>query len=333
VGNLSRPWSPGAATAIGSMPGTDPRASVQLAFDVLPDLPFLPELPARGPGAEMVGRAAALLVDLPAEIQPSGWRLTSRTGRDLRRARDFLAADLDALSDAAAGYAGPLKVQCTGPLTLAASVELRTGHRIVTDAGAVRDLAASLAAGIADHVETVRVAVPAGKVIVQLDEPSLPAVLAGTIPTASGFGTIRAVPSAEAQDRLAAVLGPVAAGCRVVHCCADDVPVGMLRDAGADAVSFDVDRRVDPDLLGEAVDAGASLWIGVVPGTGAARPRFQPARDRIAQLWQRLGFPAAELAAAVVPTPACGLAAATPEYVQAALEAVRDAGRALLDLS
>jgi methionine synthase II (cobalamin-independent) len=315
------------------MPGTDPRASVQLAFDAVPDLPFLPELPARGAGAEMVGRAAALLVDLPVEIQPSGWRLTGRAGRDLRRARDFLAADLDAVSDVAAGYAGPLKVQCIGPLTLAASVELRTGHRMVTDPGAVRDVADSLAAGIAEHVETVRVAVPGADVVVQLDEPSLPAVLAGTIPTASGFGTVRAVPSAEAHDRLAAVLRPVAAGRRVVHCCADDVPVRLLRDAGADAVSFDLDRRVDPDLLGEAVDAGTSLWTGAVPSTGDARPRFQPVRDQIAQLWQRLGFPAAELVAAVVPTPACGLATATPEYARGALEAVRDAGRALLDLS
>jgi hypothetical protein len=314
------------------MPGTDPRASLQLVFDTLPDLPFLPELPARGPGAEMVGRAAALLVDLPVEIQPSGWRLTSRAGRDLRRARDFLAADLDALSDLAAGYVGPLKVQYSGPLTLAASIELRTGHRMVIDAGAVRDLADSFAAGIAQHAETVRVAVPGADVVVQFDEPALPAVLAGTIPTASGFGTIRSVPAAEAHDRLAAVLGPVGAGRRVVHCCADDVPVGLLRDAGADAVSFDLDRRVDLDLLGQAVDSGTSLWIGAVPSTGGTRPKFQPVRDRIAQLWQRLGFPAGELATAVVPTPACGLAAATPEYAQGALEAVRDAGLALLDL-
>ena len=315
------------------MPGADPRASVQLVFDTLPDLPFLPELPARGPGAEMVGRAAALLVDLPVEIQPSGWRLTGRTGRDLRRARDFLAADLDALSEVAAGYAGPVKVQCAGPLTLAASIELRTGHRMVTDAGAVRDLAESLAVGIAQHVDTVRVAVPAADVVVQLDEPALPAVLAGTLPTASGFGTVRAVPAAEAQDRLAAVLGPPAAGGRVVHCCADDIPVRLLRDAGADAISYDLDRRVDLDLLGEAVDAGTSLWIGALPSTGVTRPSFQPVRDRIVELWQRLGFPAAYRAAAVVPPSACGVGAATPDYVQAVLEAVRDAGRALLDLS
>jgi hypothetical protein len=98
-------------------------------------------------------------------------------------------------------------------------------------------------------------------------------------------------------------------------------------------VSFDLDRRVDLEALGEAVDAGTSLWIGAVPSTGALRPRFQPARDRIIDLWQRLGFPPGELAATVVPTPACGLAAATPDYAHAALEAVRDAGKALLDIN
>ena len=333
MAELSRPWPPGAATAIGAMPGTDPRVSAQLVFDTLPDLPFLPELPARGPGAEMVGRAAALLVDLPVEIQPSGWRLTSRPGRDLRRSRDFLAADLDALSEVASGYAGTLKVQCTGPLTLAASLELRTGHRMVTDAGAVRDLAESLAAGIVQHLEAVRAAVPSAQVVIQLDEPSLPAVLGGTIPTASGFGTVRAVPAADTQDRLATVLGTGPTGARVVHCCADEVPVRLLRDAGANAVSFDLDRRVDLDQLGEAVDAGTSLLVGALPSNGATPPHFQPVRDRIVEFWQRLGFPAAELAGAVVPTPACGLAGATPEYAHAALEAVRDAGRALLDLN
>ena len=66
----------------------------------LPDLPHLPELPARGAGADMIGRAGALLVDLPVELVPSGWRLAAHAGRDLRRARDLLARDLDALEAA-----------------------------------------------------------------------------------------------------------------------------------------------------------------------------------------------------------------------------------------
>ncbi len=80
AGMTERPWAPGAVTGIGSLPGTDPAEAAALVLGELPDLPHLPELPARGPGADMVGRGAALLVDLPVELVPSGWRLTARPG-------------------------------------------------------------------------------------------------------------------------------------------------------------------------------------------------------------------------------------------------------------
>ena len=73
--------------------------AIRLVFGELPDLPHLPELPARGAGADMIGRGGALLLDLPVEIVPSGWRLTARSGRDGREARDHLARDLDALEE------------------------------------------------------------------------------------------------------------------------------------------------------------------------------------------------------------------------------------------
>ena len=48
--------------------------------------------------------------------------------------------------------------------------------------------------------------VPGAQVVVQLDEPSLPAVLAGRIPTPSGFGTAPAIEESVAIERLAEVL-------------------------------------------------------------------------------------------------------------------------------
>ena len=113
------PWPAGAATGIGSLPGDDPTESARLVFDELPDLVFVPELPARGPGADLIGRTAALLVDLPVQLEPSGWRLAGRPGMDLRRARDLLARDLDAVEQVGEGFAGTLKVQVAGPITLA----------------------------------------------------------------------------------------------------------------------------------------------------------------------------------------------------------------------
>lgn len=330
---MTHPWEPGAVTGIGSLPGTDPVEAMRLVLGELPELPHLPELPGRGAGAELVGRGAVLLVDLPVEIVPSGWRLASHPGRDQRRAGDFLAHDLDALYEQADGYCGPLKLQLAGPWTLAASLELPSGHRLITDPGAVRDLAESLAEGLAAHVADVRRRVPGARVVVQLDEPALPAVLAGTVPTPSGWGSVAPVPAGDATATLRAVLEAAPEGGRVVHCCAGDLPIGLLRAAGADAIALDL-ALLGPsryDALGECVDAGVSLWLGVLPATDAAIT-LDTGREPIRRLWRELGFAEAQLAGSVVATPACGLAGASVTYARRALGVLREVGRWLREL-
>src|SRR5260370_4974575 len=185
------PWPPGSATGVGSMPGTDPAEVLRIVLGELPDLPFLPELPARGPGADMVGRTAALLVDMPVETAPSGWRLTDAEGRDLRRARGFLGHDLDALEEIAAGYQGPFKVHVCGPWTLAASIELASHHPALAAPGATRDLTGSLAEGVAAHVADVAKRLPGARILLQLHEPALPAVPPGAAPPPAGQSRLR----------------------------------------------------------------------------------------------------------------------------------------------
>ena len=328
---MTHPWPAGAATGIGSLPGTDIDEALRVVLGELPELPHLPELPARGAGADMIGRGAALLAELPVEIQPSGWRLTARPGRDLRRSRDFLERDLDALEAAASGHSGVLKVQAVGPWTLAAGIELPGGHRVVSDHGAVRDLAESLTEGLRAHLAEVARRVPGATIVAQLDEPSIPAVLAAQIPTPSGYGTVRAVEASVVEQTLGDVLAIVPEGARVVHCCAADVPIALLRGAGASAIAVDAAPTLDQDAVGEAIEAGTSLWLGVVPGTDATIS-LDSARDPVRKLWRQLGFADSDLAGAVVPTPACGLAGASPAYARRAMSLVRDVGRALLDL-
>ena len=64
----------------------------------------------------------------------------------------------------------------------------------------------------------------------------------------------------------------------VVHSCATAVPFGIIRAAGAGALSFDLSqlRRGEEDEVAEAAEAGMGLLTGVVP----ARPRTaeRPAR-------------------------------------------------------
>jgi hypothetical protein len=320
-------WGP--ASGIGSLPGTDPAEAVRLVLGELPDLPHLPELPGRGAGADMIGRGAALLVDLGVDLTPAGWRLVPRPGVDQRRAVEFLARDLDALHEVAEGYAGPFKVQVPGPWTLAAGLERTRGERAVVDPGARRDLGQSLAEGIAAHVAAVGARVPGAFVVVQLDEPAVPAVLQGGLPTASGFGRLPAVEAdvveRELGEVVAAVRGPV-----VVHCCAARTPLDLFRAAGAAGLSFDLGLVHDLDPIGTAVDAGTHLLLGVVPGTDAPLPAPKVTASRVRAWWGELGFAVEQLAGAVTLTPACGLAGATPAYARSVMAHVREAAKYLL---
>lgn len=353
------------------MPGTDPLEAMRFIVDELPDLPHLAELPNRGVGADMIGRTAGLLIDLSVDATTRGWRLADRPGRDVRRAQSLLSRDLDALEEVADGYQGPLKLQVCGPWTMAASLELaRSQEPVLADPGAVRDLTASLAEGVAAHVAGVRARVPGATLLLQLDEPSLPTVLDGGVPSASGLNRVRPVEEADAESGLRAVLSAARAP-TVVHCCGMSAPLGIIRSAGADGAGIDLGvlRRGEEEVLAEAVEAGLGIFVGAVPATPApashaaapaGRPRAngpapaadspqrnaigdQPPAQRIVELWRQMGWPAARqpgasrisaagIAAQVVITPACGLAGAAPDYARAALAACREAARMLPEL-
>ncbi|MFF5444869.1 methionine synthase [Streptomyces sp. NPDC012888] len=320
------------ATGVGSLPGGDAREAARTVTGTFEDFVYLPELPARGPGADMTGRSLGLLVDMYAHVEPSGWRISDRPGRDTRRARSWLGEDLDALEEFTQGYTGKLKVQAVGPWTLAAALELRGGEAVIQDAGACRDLAGSLAEGLAGHLAEVRKRVPGAEVVLQFDEPSLTAVLRGRVRTASGYRTYRAVDRQVVEGTLRDLFA-VHDGDVVVHSCAPEVPFALLRRAGATGVSFDfslLTERED-DHLGEAVEGGLKLFTGVVPGTDT--PLSDPAGSvmGVRKLWRRLGLAPGTLAESVVVTPSCGLAGASPAYARAVQAHCARAARSLAD--
>ncbi|NYE45853.1 methionine synthase II (cobalamin-independent) [Spinactinospora alkalitolerans] len=327
------PWPLASATGVGSLPGTDPGEAVRTVLGELPELPHLPELPDRGAGADIIGRAAAALVEFPVEVQPSGWRVAQRPGRDLGRARGFLSYDLDALEEHAGAYSGPLKIQIAGPWTLAAAVELRNGEKLLADLGAVDDLCESFIEGLRAHIADVRKRVPGGAPLVQIDEPSLPAALLGAVPTASGYGRLRAVERVTVEERLRAVFAAVAdAGAfPMAHCCAPGVPVDLLRRSGARALGLDATllTRDADEAIGTAVEDGIGLLLGVVPGADAVLSAPAVTVDPVRELWHRIGFDPELAAEAVVTTPTCGLAGASPRHARAALELCRKAARVL----
>ena len=333
------------------MPGTNPAEAMRVVAGELPDFPHLPELPDRGPGADLTGRTAALLVEIPVEVTPRGWRLAERPGRDLARAKTMLSSDLDVMEEVLDGFRGPLKVQLCGPWTLAATLELpRTLNVAIADPGAVADLTASLAEGAAAHAAEVAKRVPGAQLVVQFDEPALAAVAGGEVPTASGLSRLRAVEAEVLRERLAQVIASTGKY-TVVHSCSAAVPFGIIRAAGADALSFDLSqlRRGEEDAVAEAAEAGLGLLTGVIPAvpapdTGTARPTEGPtgpgdgsaearqAAERVIKLWRRLGLPLETCPEQAVITPACGLAGASPDQARAALTRCREAGSMLAEL-
>lgn len=320
-----------AATGVGSMPGVDFTRSMQVVADALPDLPFLPELPARGPAADLTGRAAAIVSHLGFDLQPAGWRLTDAAGVDHRRARSLLAQDLDVLEEQLQGYAGRLKVQVAGPWTLAATVEKPRGDKVLSDLGARRDLAQALAEGIGVHLADVQRRVPDATLVLQVDEPALPFVLGGRVPTASGFSRHRSVRPPEAQEALEWVLAAAEGHATLVHCCAAEVPIELVRGAGAGGIS--VDLSVLPvgayEQLAVALDEGAQVYFGAVASTGENAPSAKAPLERVLRLLDMLGFDPEEVADQVVLTPSCGLAGASASYAQGTLRALQEAATEL----
>ena len=324
------PWEPGTASGIGSLPGTDVVEAVKTVFGDLPDLPHLPELPARGPGADMIGRSAGLLIDMPVELYAARWRVAAHRGQDARRTRDLWERDLDALTDHAGAFEGPVKTQIAGVWTLAASVDLPVGGRVLRDPGAVRDLTASLAEGIIVHVAQLQARLPYARIVLQLDEPSLPAVLAGAVPTESGYGRLPAIAVDVARDALAQVIA--AAGVPViVHCCAVKPPVRLIRDTGAAAAAVDLDYATDYDALGEVLESGLGLLAGAIDARSATPATAESVAARVRDLWKIIGFSVNTLPEQVVVTPACGLAGVSPNAARAAMKVARDAARRLAD--
>ena len=330
------------------MPGTDPAEAMRVVAGELPDFPHLPELPDRGPGADLTGRTAALLVEIPVEVTPRGWRLAERPGRDLARARTMLSSDLDVMEEVLDGFRGPLKIQLCGPWTLAATLELpRTLNVAIADPGAVADLTASLAEGAAAHVAEVAKRVPGARLVVQFDEPALSAVAGGEVPTASGLSRIAPVEADVLRERLAQVIASTGKY-TVVHSCSTAVPFEIIRAAGAGALSFDLSqlRRGEEEAVAEAAEAGLGLLAGVVPavpapaspgpagptGPGDGSAEARQAAERVIRLWRRLGLPLETCPVQAVITPACGLAGASPDQARAALTRCREAGSMLAEL-
>ena len=323
------------ASGVGAWPGTAPRQAAEVVVGELADaLAHIVELPARGVGADMLGRAGALLVDVAIDTVPRGYRIAARPGAVTRRAVSLLDEDMDALEEAweTAGLRGAgrvVKVQAPGPITLAAGLELANGHRAITDSGAVRDLAASLAEGVAAHRAALARRLDTA-VVVQFDEPSLPAALAGELTGVTSLSPVVALDEAVAGALLDTCVAT--AGAEVlVHSCAPGLPWNLLQRSTISAVSVDAGtlRKADLDGVAAFVESGRAVMLGVVAATPPdKRPSAEEVAAAVVAVTDRLGFGRSALRDHIGVTPACGLAEATPQWARIAIGLARRAADA-----
>lgn len=323
------------------MPGTDPVESTLIVRGELgePHLPHLVQLPARGVGSDDVGRTASMLEGLFVDVQPFGWRLVDRPGQDHRRATSALATDLNVLADVIGGEDQPgdtLKIQLRGPLAMASGLYLHHGERALSDAGARRDLADSLASGAAGHVADVLRTSGSRELTVVVEEPGLSDILGGTVPTASGYRTLRSVPRhevAQAWRTLADAVRAAGAAHVVIAPAVRAVDLRAVFDAAASAgadgtclplASLD---RAGWERAAETIEAGRQLWLGLLDPAREV-PGVVASVQRILTPWRQLGLTEASLGALTL-LPAAGLAGTAPDAARRLLLALTRTAEAL----
>lgn len=173
-------------------------------------------------------------------------------------------------------------------------------------------------------------------VVVQFDEPSLPAALAGRLTGVTGLSPVHPVDGAVAIELLDECVD-VVGGDVALHSCAAGLPWKLLQRSMIAAVSVDIHTLTAADLdgVGEFVESGRTILLGAVPATAPGVPGSPPSAAQIAAtvagVTDRLGFGRAVLRDRIGVTPACGLAAATPAWARTAIELAQRAADAFAE--
>lgn len=331
------PLAPLAATGIGSVPFVDPRETVALILDHLPQVPHWPQMVRLGYLEEMIPQVARSLPCLKVEAAARTVRVDPEVPRDQALALFYeavLAGEVAAFAlqpeeaqgffallgqvAAAAGSCQVLKGQLAGPVTFAGSVKDAAGKPILYDRELTQAVCQGLGRKAAWQAQKFR---DLGKAaVVFLDEPYL-----------TGFGSaFLPISREEVQEILDQTLeaarepGPVTLG---VHCCGN-TDWSLLLETPIDILSFDSYGYFDSLRLYEValekfLARGGWLAWGLVP-TGeeleketadSLWARFQ---DQVRQL-ESLGFDRKAILSRALLTPACGLGYLSPESARRVL--------------
>lgn len=315
----------GTPTSIGSLPHTDSDEAVAFVLDQMPEMPAAPTLPQRDPREGMIPQALWGIpgVDVRADgsfaLDVGALDPEAPIGDPGLLGAPFVT--LQAFLRAVTGRTGAIKVQLTGPITLAkalAAEGVAPGLAVSVAGGAVRQRAFHL-------LDVVAAAAPQAPVVAFLDEPGLVGGAAADL--ADPDTTIDVVSSVLAAWEPRAVTG--------VHCCGPADWKALLQ-AGPRVLSAPVGAGFGPSAGALAAFLERDGWIA-----WGAVPTDRPLGDSPSRWWRDLSAQWCSLVQAgcdpvrirrqALVTPACGLALHALPQVDRVHELARELGLRIRD--
>jgi len=330
------------ATAIGSMPNTDPDEAVKIALRYLIDAPAWPQLPQRDFRERMDAQYSEALpglkldavrkkvsfetsVDLTGELENFFSHYLENNYEFFGISEPYAAgfhAFLKALEGGAAARASYLKGQITGPLTAGTSMKDERDIDIIHNDHFFDALVKGLTMKALWQIEKFR---KFGKpVIIFMDEPSMESL-------GSAFSAVSSALVAEKLNEIADAIHE-AGGIAGIHCCGN-ADWEMIFHARIDIVNFDAYEYMEKVLLYPAdikkfLERGGTLAWGIVPSGSFVGS--ETAEQLIAQLetgikfLESRGVERKTILSQGIITPSCGMGSLNPQKAEAILRLLMD---------
>lgn len=320
----------GLATGIGSLPHTDAEEAVDLVFKYLPEIPFWPQLPKRGPKEGMVAQFSE---NLPC-LRMTGDGLIFEPRRQDEELETFygkvIAGDLEHFKigrEFAAGLysfynrlkkTGPpkgmraLKCHITGPFSFAASINDEKDAPLLHEPVFMQAIIKGLSMKALWQLKLFKNF--AEKIIVFIDEPYLAAFGSAYTPV-NREGVVRAMTELAGEIKSQGV----ATG---VHCCGNTDWSIFTDIESIDIINFDAFSFLErfvlyADNLKGFLNRGGSICWGIVPTqdfSGAVTADLLVKKIKAGiDLLAKKGLDSQMLLDNLLVSPSCGLGALNKE--------------------
>lgn len=315
----------GIATGVGSLPHRDAAAAAASVLRCLPELPAVPQLPARSPHERLVAQPLHGIegVEVAADGSVTVARSLGAAPAVPEALDDDAFGGLHAFCEQARRAARPparVKAQLAGPLTVGTAL---------ARAGVPADDAFAIGAHVvrarARAVErAIATALPGSALVLFYDEPALVLWRRGEAPLDREVAT----------DVLSGALASTGCAAGVHVCGPGDLRLALA--AGPDVVHLDVQSLSFDDAvaLGRFLDGGGWIAWGAVPTHGPIGEHPAPLWKALLDVWcelTRRGCDPVRLRTQGIVAPACGLAGHGASQAERAMLLARELGNRVHD--